>query len=187
MPRGGRRARAAALTAGLVLALAASVTACSDDGGDGDGTKTPSPTAETTTAAPSPTDTASPSPTGGGEPADPAAAQAEITKNFEDFFNPKVPLDKKAGLLEGGEEMRPLMQQFAGSEQAKGVEVKVTGVSFSSPTEAAVSYSLAVGGATVLPNGAGTAVLEDGTWKVSKVTLCGLVGLSGTPGPGCTS
>ncbi|MGW0825640.1 hypothetical protein [Streptomyces sp. NPDC002845] len=42
-------------------------------------------------------------------------------------------------------------------------------------------------GATALPDSAGTAIEEDGTWKVSVRTLCGLVVLSGneSPGPGC--
>ncbi|MQY13165.1 hypothetical protein SRB5_33080 [Streptomyces sp. RB5] len=183
----GRRARAAAPVAVLVLAIGLGAAGCSDDGGGG-GTKSPSPTAGTPTAAPEPTDTASATETAGEgqEPADPAAAEAQIKKNFEAFFDPKTPLDKKAELLEDGDRLEPLMRAFSGSDQARGVAVKVTGVSFSSPTEAAVSYAMTVSGATVLPNGAGTAVLDGSTWKVSKETLCGLVGISGTAGPGCS-
>ena len=44
-------------------------------------------------------------------------------------------------------------------------------------------------GATALPNASGTAVEQDGTWKVSVNTLCALVALSGdasqSPGSGC--
>ena len=67
------------------------------------------------------------------------------------------------------------------------MEATVDKVEFTSSTEANVTYTLTLKGATVMPNAAGTAVEQDDTWKVSVKTLCGLVGLSGnaSPGPGC--
>ena len=64
----------------------------------------------------------------------------------------------------------------------------VTTVAFTSATEAAVTYDLSVAGTVMLPGAQGKAVLEGGTWKVSKQTFCTLVNLSagGTPVPGCS-
>ena len=59
----------------------------------------------------------------------------------------------------------------------------------SKPTAADVKYTLLLNGATALPDASGTAVEQDGTWKVSVNTLCALVQLSGNATasalPGC--
>jgi hypothetical protein len=56
----------------------------------------------------------------------------------------------------------------------------------SSPTSATVNYQVLLSGKVALPNSVGTAVFEDGVWKVSDVTLCGLLGLmGGAKVPGC--
>ena len=52
-----------------------------------------------------------------------------------------------------------------------------------------MKYTLLLNGATALPDASGTAVEQDGTWKVSVNTLCALVQLSGNATasalPGC--
>ena len=52
-----------------------------------------------------------------------------------------------------------------------------------------MTYTLTLKGATALPDASGTAVEQDGTWKVSVNTLCALVQLSGnataSARPGC--
>jgi hypothetical protein len=69
------------------------------------------------------------------------------------------------------------------------VKANVEKIEFTSPTEADVTYTLTLNGATALPNASGTAVEQNGTWKVSVKTLCALVQLSGngssSPVPGC--
>lgn len=69
----------------------------------------------------------------------------------------------------------------------KQVTAKVTSVLINSPTSATVNYQVLLNGTVALPNAVGTAVLEDGVWKVSLTTLCGLVSLMGgaTKVPGC--
>ncbi|CAM5561769.1 hypothetical protein [Streptomyces narbonensis] len=169
----GGRPRLAALAAAALLALAPAVAGCSDDTTSGDEVSETSP--YEMTAEPSEED----------EPADPAAAEAEITKNWTAFFDPKVPAGEKMELLENGETMRPVLAAFAGDRNAAMTSAKVTDVEFTSAAGADVTYDLLVGGAPALPDSQGTTILQDGTWKVSVKTLCGLVELSGVTVPGC--
>ncbi|WKD35387.1 hypothetical protein [Streptomyces xanthophaeus] len=116
-------------------------------------------------------------------PADPAAAKEQIEKNWTAFFDPKTPTDEKAGLLQHGDLLKVLLDGFSAGAEAARTSVEVTGVTFTSPTEAEVTYDLKVGDETVLPGSKGTVVLEDGVWKVSVKTLCALVELSGAEAP----
>ncbi|GGX35702.1 hypothetical protein GCM10010297_66160 [Streptomyces malachitofuscus] len=175
--RGPRAAgRGTALTAALLLVLGPVLAACSDDSGGGE---SPPPTtpADRTTSAP------------GSAPADRAAAEQEIRQNWEKFFSPETSLDEKKTLLENGDMMGPVLEAFSGDERVGQVQAQVTEIAFTSPTEADVSFALTLKGATALPDASGTAVEQDGTWKVSVKSLCALVQLSGdgsTPNvPGC--
>ncbi|MER5891123.1 hypothetical protein ABT160_45545 [Streptomyces sp. NPDC001941] len=172
-----RHARTTAWAAAAALALLPALAGCSD-GGDGGGGTPPS-----ASAAQSPP--AAASPTGSG-PADPAAAKAQVEKNWTTFFDPKATTEQKAGVLEDGDVMRPLLAAFGGDKNAARSSAKVTAVDFTSATEAAVTYDLMVGGNPALPGSKGTSVLQGGTWKVSVKSLCALVKLSGNAAaPGC--
>jgi len=161
-----------------LLVLAPALTACGDDSG-GDDTNPPTPTSERPT-----TTEASPS---ASAPDDPAAAEKEIKENWKKFFDPAVPTKDKQAVLENGDAMDQVLKGFSGDERGGQVEAVVNKVEFTSPTEANVTYTLTLKGATVMPDAAGTSVEQDDIWKVSVKTLCGLVGLSGnaSPGPGC--
>lgn len=173
--------RLGALIAGAVLALV--LTACGDDSGGG-GTA-PTRTADTTTSAEA---TPSESP-GEARPDDPAAAEKEIRANWTTFFDPATSKKDRQAVLENGNLLGPLLDAFSGDKRGQDVVAKVTKVEFTSATEANVTYSLLAKGVTVLPDAKGTAVEQDGTWKVSVKTLCGLVGLVRLSGngsvPGC--
>ncbi|MEU4346588.1 hypothetical protein [Streptomyces sp. NPDC023838] len=169
----GTRVRPAAWAAAAVLVLCPAAAACSDSGG-GAG-KSPSPTATAPANSPAP-----------DRPADPAAAKAQITKNWTTFFDPRASTDAKVKVLENGEALRPLLAAFGDDKNAAQSSAQVTAVDFTSPTEAAVTYDLLVGGSPALPGAKGTAVYQDQTWKVSVRTLCALVRLSGNAAaPGC--
>ncbi|MEU1853979.1 hypothetical protein ABZ499_33150 [Streptomyces sp. NPDC019990] len=174
--KGGPRAagRGTAIAAALVLALAPALAACTDDNGGGQATP-PTPTAERTTSAQA------------SAPADRAAAETEIKQNWEKFFDPQTSTEDKQAVLENGDRMGPVLQAFSGDARGGQVEAQVTRVEFTSATEANVMYTLTLKGATALPDASGTAVEQDGTWKVSVKTLCSLVRMSGngTPVPGC--
>jgi hypothetical protein len=53
-------------------------------------------------------------------------------------------------------------------------------VSDLSATTAKVTYDILLSGTPVLTNQSGSAVLQDGTWKVSTTSFCGLLTLNGT-------
>ena len=140
------------------------------------GSSTPSPTAERTGRSPAAT-----------APADAQAAVTEIKDNWQKFFDPKTSLEDKQAVLENGDRMAPVLRAFSGDERGGQVQAKVSEVEFTSPTEANVTYDLTLKGTTALPDASGTAVEQDGTWKVSTKTLCALVQMSGngSPIPGC--
>jgi hypothetical protein len=170
--------RGTALAAALLLFLAPALAACSDDEGGGGNETPPTPTAERTTRSPA-----------ASAPADAGAAEQEIKQNWAKFFDPKTTLEQKQAVLENGERMAPVLQAFSGDARGGQVQAKVTKVEFTSPTEATVTYDLTLKGATALPGASGTAVEQDGTWKVSAKTLCALVTMSGNASasalPGC--
>ncbi|MFF3428571.1 hypothetical protein [Streptomyces sp. NPDC002602] len=119
-------------------------------------------------------------------PADPAAATARIEKNWAAFFDPSVSADRKVELVQNGDLLKPLIAAVAGHPRAAAVSSEVTGVTFTSPTEAEVTYDLLVSGFPVLSDAKGGAVLEDGVWKVSLTSLCALVKRGGDLAvPGC--
>ncbi|GAA2765654.1 hypothetical protein GCM10010103_46950 [Streptomyces paradoxus] len=167
--------RGTAIAAALVLALAPALAACSDDNGGGSESTPPTPTAERTTSAPA------------TAPADRAAAEAEIKQNWQKFFDPKTSTEEKQAVLENGDRMGPVLQAFSGDERGGQVQAQVTKIEFTSATGANVTYTLTLKGATVLPDASGSAVEQNGTWKLSAKTLCALVQMSGnaSPIPGC--
>lgn len=125
----------------------------------------------------------------GTAPADPAAAKAQVTANWEKFFDPATPITEKAKLLQNGDVLLPVLQGFSQDPRVGQVQAKVSGVTFTDATDATVTYALSLQGSVVEPNATGQAVLDNGTWKVGRATLCGLLtqaaGASGTPIPGC--
>lgn len=175
---GRGRVRSAALAAAAVLLIVPAAVACGDDSGGGDGDKPPEPSVQKSSEPG--TDDAS-------APADAAAAEKEVRANWEKFFDPEVSLKDKESVLENGPKMRAVLKGFSGDKRGEQVAAKVGKVAFAAADEAEVTYALTLKGATALPDASGTAVDDDGTWKVSVKTLCALVKLSGnaSPGPGC--
>ncbi|MDN3293470.1 hypothetical protein QWM81_05335 [Streptomyces ficellus] len=170
--------RTAALAAAAALVLVPVAAGCGDDNG-GEPQRSPTPTATATSPG-----TQTPTQ---NQPADPAAARQQIQKNWTAFFSPRTPAAEKVKLLENGQRMQPVLQAFARDPNAAQTSVNVKDVAFTSATQANVTYDLLVGGRPALPNSKGTAVEQDGTWKVSTKTLCALVKLSpnATAVPGC--
>ncbi|MGP4011577.1 hypothetical protein [Streptomyces sp. 4N124] len=178
--RRGNAGRGTAIMAALLLFLAPALAACSDDEGGGSSETPPTPTVEQTEQPTSPA---------ASGPADTAAAEREIKQNWQKFFDPATSAQDKQSVLENGDRMAPVLAAFSGDERGGQVQAKVTAVEFTSPTEANVTYDLTLKGATALPGASGTAVEQDGAWKVSAKTLCALVSMSGNASasalPGC--
>jgi hypothetical protein len=114
-------------------------------------------------------------------------AKAQITANWEAFFNGQTGAAKKISLLQNGDKFSAIIKAQAGSGLASSAGAKVTAVVVNSATSATVSYDITLGGATALPNQTGTAVYENGTWKVGDVSFCQLLKLenNGTAPAAC--
>jgi hypothetical protein len=168
-------ARRIALAPTLALALALTVAACSSSSSTSASTSASSTSAANAPATPvpasSPTSSAAPS-TGSS-----SAAVAQITTNWEAFFNGKTSAAKKIQLLENGSKFASIINAQAGSSIATGAGAKVTAVVVNSATSATVSYGITLNGTTALPNQTGTAVYQDGIWKVGDVSFCQLLKL----------
>jgi hypothetical protein len=146
---------------GLVFALA--ITACSSSGSSSSSTATSAPAATTSAA------TASSSAAAGG------SAVAQITANWEAFFNPATPNSKRVQLLENGAQFASAINAFSASPLAQSVSSKVDSVSLTSATKANVKYDLTAAGTSVATGQTGTSVLQDGVWKVGDDVFCGLL------------
>jgi len=146
---------------GLVFALA--ITACSSSGSSSSSTATSAPAATTSAA------TASSSAAAGG------SAVAQITANWEAFFNPATPNAKRVLLLENGAQFASAINAFSASPLAQSVSSKVDSVSVTSATKANVKYDLTAAGTSVATGQTGTSVLQNGVWKVGDDVFCGLL------------
>jgi hypothetical protein len=161
-------------------ALAVAVTACSSS--------------SSTSAATSPSSSAASSPAVTGSSSAPASssttdAVADITANWEKFFNSSTTAAQKASLLQNGSTFASAISAFAQLPLASGIGAKVTKVVVNSPTTATVTYDITSGGTSLLSGQTGQSVYQDGTWKVGDASLCGLFKLipGGTVPSACSS
>jgi len=160
-------ARRILLAPALGLAFATAVAACSSSPGSSSST----PPATSSAAAPA-SNTASASATSSGGS---SSAVAEITTNWEAFFSSSTPNSKRIQLLENGSTFSSAVGAFASSPLASAVTSKVDSVTLTSPTQATVKYDLTAAGTTVASGATGTAVLQDGVWKVGDDVFCSLL------------
>jgi hypothetical protein len=168
-------------TPALGLALAATMAACSSSSTSsaaGSGSSAPPSSSAPGSAASSP---------GTGSTAD---AAAQIKANWEKFFDASTPVTEKVKLLQNGAALESAIKAFANFPLASGIGAKVTNVTVSSATKAAVTYNLtSSSGGALLSGQKGVAVYQDGTWKVGDESLCGLFRLipGGTVPAACNS
>ena len=155
----------------LACALGMGVAACGSSGSSGTGASTPS----SSSAAPSssaPASTSTSAATSGN-----SAAEKAIAANWVAFFNAKTPTSKRIALLQDGSAFATIIKSQAGSGLAGSASAKVTKVTVTTPTQAKVTYDILVGGQPALTGKTGTAIKQDGTWKVGVASFCGLLAL----------
>jgi hypothetical protein len=121
-----------------------------------------------------------------------AAAQAQITANWQTFFDAAKAQAARAAVLQDASTLGPVIAAQANNPQAKGTTAVVKKVVVDpSHTSATVTYDIYINGKpSPLVNATGTAVYDSGTWKVSKASFCGLIALQvqaagSTPPPEC--
>jgi len=156
-------ARRVILAPVLGLALAAAVVACSSSGSSSTSSGSSSPATSATSSAPA---------TGN--------AAAQITANWEKFFSSSTPTSQRVALLQNGTAFATAIASL--SHLVSGLGATVKSVTVNSPTSATVTYNLTAGGSSLLSHQTGTAVYENGVWKVGDASLCGLLKLA----PGAT-
>jgi glucose/arabinose dehydrogenase len=159
----------------LGLALAATMAACSSSSSS---PATAEPSSAASSAAPAsssaPSSAAASSPGTGST----AEAAAQIKANWEKFFNSSTPLAERVKLLQNGAALESAIKAFSSLPLASGIGAMVTNVTVDSATKATVTYNLtSPGGSALLSGQKGTAVYQDGTWKVGTGSLCGLLRL----------
>jgi hypothetical protein len=113
-------------------------------------------------------------------------AKAQIKSAYAKFFSGKTPIADRVAVLENGEKFQSVVQSFASIPLAKNVTATVSSVTLQGADRAKVLYTVKLGG-SALPKQAGTAVKEDGTWKVGDASLCKLIALQGTTPSACKS
>ena len=132
----------------------------------------------TPTPLPSPPSATLPQP--GEQPADPAAARAEIELAYSVSYDGAKTPEEKARYQEAPTGVTPEQIDATGfGPQVAGASAKVTDVVFTSPTTATVRYDIAVANwQNQFPGRIGEAVLVDGTWKVARSTICNDISLA---------
>jgi purine-cytosine permease-like protein len=161
------------------LALAAALAGCSSSSSSSATTSA----SNTPTQASTPVGPATPVPATSSS----ASAVAEITANWEKFFNSSTPTAQRVALLQNGSTFATAISGLSGLVSKLGA--KVTNVTLNSATTATVTYNLTAGGSSLLTGQTGKAVLENGVWKVGDASLCGLLKLvpGGTVPSACSS
>lgn len=125
-------------------------------------------------------------PAPGEQPADAAAARDAVISAFTRLYDPNVSDDDKAGLVDdptGVQDGWSAARTGSFAEAAKNSEFKLVDLVFTAPDQASVKYDI------LLPTGStpvgsltgqiGTAHLVDGTWKVTRGTICGVLAMAG--------
>ena len=114
------------------------------------------------------------------------SAQAQIKSAYEKFFSSKTSLSDRVALLQNGQQFKSLIQAFASNPLASNTSATVSSVTLQGANKANVVYVVKFGGSG-LPKQTGTAVRENGTWKVGDASLCKLIALGGTTPSACKS
>ncbi len=151
---------------------------------EGDAPAVLSPTDASTWDDPEFVDSCSPPPPAlpapGEQPADPAAAEAAVRATVAEVYDDDEPgadgalIDDETGVAEA---RRQVAEGDFGDAAASAVAV-VEEIVFTSPTDAVFRYRLETSSG-VFGDRFGAAVLIDGTWKLTRDTVCLDLGLAG--------
>jgi hypothetical protein len=117
----------------------------------------------------------------------PAAAKAQIKQAYEKFFSSKTPTSQRVSLLQNGQQFEPAIKSLAQNPLASNTSATVSSVTLQGSDKAKVVYTVNVSGTAIpgLKHRTGSAVRENGTWKVGDASFCSLVSLGGSPPKAC--
>ena len=175
-----------ALNLTLGLALAATVAACSSSSST---SAASSGSGSASASAPASGGSSAPASSASSTAAAGSGAVAAITANWEKFFSSSTTISEKVKLLQNGSAFSGAINDLSKLPLASGIGAKVTAVTVKSAAAATVTYNIIDGTTSLLSNQSGTAVYQDGTWKVGDASLCALFKLvpDGTVPAACSS
>ena len=104
-----------------------------------------------------------------------SASVTDITADWNTFFSTSTPNSERVRLLQSGSQFSSAISAYASSPLAGAVTSKVDSVTLISATKATVKYDLSAMGTPVATGASGTAVLQDGVWKLGDTVFCGLL------------
>jgi hypothetical protein len=125
---------------------------------------------------------------GGGGSGD-KQTQETIRQNWETFFDgsSSTSNQKRAALLQNGEQFASIIKAVSENPLSRQLSAKVSAVDVTDADSAKVKYTLYLGKNAVLKNQEGTAVRENGTWKVGIGSFCNLLELQGAAPKACAA
>lgn len=109
----------------------------------------------------------------GEQPANPVAARLQIAQAYAIAYDFSQPDEVRTAMIDDPRSLDATVRQAAGGNFGSLVlqaGAQVQAVSFSAPDRAVVAYDLVVSGSPT--HRKGTARLVDGTWRVSRSTIC---------------
>jgi hypothetical protein len=107
-------------------------------------------------------------------------ATDQIKSAYERFFSSKTSLSQRVALLQNGSRFKGVIKSFASNPLASDTSAKVFSVTLQGASRAKVVYEVMISGGVVPPGKqTGSAVRENGTWRVDDASLCRLLALGG--------
>jgi hypothetical protein len=103
----------------------------------------------------------------------------QIKSAYTTLFSGKSSVPDRVAVLQNGSQFKSVIESFANNPLAKNASAKVFSVKLQGADKAKVVYTVKLGG-TSLTTQTGSAVKQNGTWKVGYLGLCKLVALGGT-------
>ena len=111
------------------------------------------------------------------EPTSGPAAVTVITAHWKTVFNGKASIPSRLALVQDGSQVAAFVEAQANTSfgaAAAGSTATVSSVTITSPSQATVHYEVLLLGTPLLKNQVGTAVYQNGIWKVAIASFCGL-------------
>jgi hypothetical protein len=116
-----------------------------------------------------------------------AAERARIRQAWTRFFSGATSAAAKASLLQNGSSFAAAIRAQERNPLASKSSATVTAVTLEGPTKATVVYTIAIAGTPALKHQTGTAVKQNGSWKVGDRSFCNLLRLGGAAPAACSS
>jgi hypothetical protein len=113
-----------------------------------------------------------------------STSTTQIKRAYTTFFSGNSSVTQRVAVLQDGPRFAPVVHSFASNPAAKRVSVDVSSVTLEGANKAKVVYTVKLGNAA-LPTQTGSAVRQNGRWKVGYASLCRLVALSGSTPAAC--